>query len=201
MSALAGTDRVTAYVDAYGLGTWNIDQSFDDDDDGSLNGVIVGLDIPIRKFKLGFEYEDSSLRKGDFTDLGDYTTYIIKCGFRVFGNDRVRVDLTLNSFEEEFTDSKATVSGTLVGADGLWNISDRMFLQISLGLSLNGEYQDDSVDENAIIMVEKVKFNYMFTDNFGLGFGFRYNSIVIDYNYEDVIVDTAGLTIGATVRF
>lgn len=201
MSALAGTNSVTAYIDAYGLGTWTRGSDINVDDDGSLNGIFVGADISIHKFKLGFEYEDSSPQKGDSFIMYDYTTSILKSGFQVCGKDKIKVDLTLSHYEKEVAVSKATVSGILVGVDGLWNINNRMFLQGSLGMSLNGKYELNSDDEDALIMVEKVKFNYMFTDNFGMGFGFRFNSILLESDYDDLVLDTGGLTIGATVRF
>ncbi len=205
ISAFAETDRVTAYVDTYGYGTWTIDDDYyydndDEEDDGSLDGVIVGMDIPIQRFKLGFEYEDGSPDDGDYVVLRDYTTLIIKCGFRVFGNDRVRIDLTLNNFENEYAETKATVSGIIFGADALWNISEQMFLQGSLGVSLNGEYEYDSDEEDAYITLCRIKFNYMFAENFGLGFGYRFNSILIDYA-DEVVTTTGGLTIGVTARF
>lgn len=203
MSVLADTDRATAYVDAYGMGIWSKEND-DYENDGLLNGVIVGADIPINIFKLGFEYEDASPHKGDEGKgtLPVYNNYMLKCGFRVFGNDRVRVDLTLSHFEQEF-DTKETISGNLVGADVLWNISDRMFLQGSLGLSLNGEFQDGSDEENVIIVVGRIKYNYLFTDNFGLGFGIRFNDYIIDLDddVDDLIEEFGGLTVGATVRF
>lgn len=170
------------------------------DDDGSLDGVIMGIDIPIGKFKIGFEYEDISYKVGDYQDLYDTTTSIAKGGFQVFGNDKVRVDLTLNYFEREYDVSKASVSGLLVGADGLWNITDRMFLQGSLGLSLNGKQEYKSYEEDAFIIVEKIKYNYMFTDNFGLGLGYNFISILFD-DEVDTTINTGGITAGITVRF
>lgn len=205
MSALANTDRATAYVDFYSMGFWNeeYDKYDNYDNDGLLNGVIVGADIPINIFKLGFEYEDASPCKGDKgkDTLADNSNYLLKCGFRVFSNDRVRVDLTLSHFEHDF-DTKETISGNLVGADVLWNISDQMFLQGSLGLTFNGEYETDSGDQDTVILLGRVKYNYLFTDNFGLGFGIRFNDYIIDDDsYDDFLLETGGLTLGATVRF
>lgn len=201
ISVLADTNRITAYVDAYAVGTWTYEDDYFDDD-GSLDGVIMGIDIPIGKFKIGFEYEDISYKVGDYQDLYDTTTSIAKGGFQVFGNDKVRVDLTLNYFEREYDGSIVSISGLLVGADGLWNISDRMSLQGSLGLSIDGkaEYEFYEEDDDAFIVVEKIKYNYMFTDNFGLGVGYNFISILFD-DGADTTINTGGITAGITVRF
>lgn len=119
LSVLAGTAEVTAYADTYGLGVWNYyNENTDTDDGGLLNGFIVGADIAIDKFKLGFEYEDAEPQKGDIIVLKDYTTSIIKGGLRVCSKDRLNVDVTLGYYEKEYV-SKSTISGLLVGVDGL----------------------------------------------------------------------------------
>lgn len=195
ISVLAETNRITAYIDAYAVGTWTYDDDYGRED-GTLDGVIMGINIPISKFKIGFEYEDISYE----TYLSDTSTSIAKGGFQVFGNDKVRVDLTLNYFEREYEVSKGSVSGLLFGVDGLWNISDRMFLQGSLGLSLDGKAEYESYEEDAFIILEKIKYNYMFTDNFGLGLGFNFISILFD-DEDFTTIDTGGFTAGITVRF
>ena len=172
------------------MGTWNYDDTYKADtykgittkehDSGSLRGTIISADIPIDGFKIGFEVENSSPTKGDSINLGDYTTYMIKVGHRIFAlKDKIRCDWTINYFNREYNhySVEEQISGIMTEVGCIWNISDRMSLNGSIRLGLGNSTGNF---DNYIAMMSwvKAKFNYMLNNNFGLAI--EYRDFVVD---------------------
>ncbi|MGE5605635.1 MAG: hypothetical protein ACM3YE_08090 [Bacteroidota bacterium] len=157
---------------------------------GDADQYIVGLEIPVDKFILGFEYFQGTL--AGQPDLGieatDFDGYELKGGFNLLNNSVLKMDLIANQFKQDFQSPEVKAEGTLVGADLSYKFSDKTYFKGSLGQSINAEYDGS----DASILNYRFKLIYMFNRNISIAAGYRYYSIDVENPFYNQKYVTSG---------
>jgi hypothetical protein len=183
------------YFDGMLMGSWKYDTDIVGEiDDGDLRSYTIGGDYSFdQKFKITgeFTFGEEESTNDDFNDL------LIKGGYKILSDRKMRVDGTLGYYARDYDGSGGELKAFLIGADAVFNLDRKSYLQGSFGYSFSGDYDDS----NATVMMFDAKYVYLFQKNIGGSIGYRYNKTSIDYTYTDLDITHSGLTVGAVVKF
>ncbi len=178
--AASGALGAEVYVEYLPNGTWEINDWVD----GDASATIIGLEFPIEKWKLGFEFATGDLdapNGGNFTDI---KAYEFKGGYQVVSKENVKVDLTASYLKFDNDDFDTNADGVLLGADASFQLASKVSLDGSIGYSISGNTEFYGYDVDATLWRGKVKLNYDFTKNLTGAIGYRYYNIENDYDDE-----------------
>lgn len=158
--------------------------------DADFSGFVLGGEYKADSFKVGLDY-----LIGEIDDIADNTQIILKGGYGVTKN--VFVTLSMFDGSAEGSGYEMSVNGVLLGADLSYDFSKQFTFEGSFGISVNGEFEFNSISEDADITIVKLKLIYNVSDNIGVAFG--YNDISIEFGDNDS--DLNYLTLGAAYKF
>ncbi len=195
----------SVYVD-YMPGTWEL--SAGSSIDGDSNAAIIGVEQAIDKFKINLEYTSSQLKdflKIDYDEDYAYLKDIDFSGFELKGGYQLTDQFSLNlsyldqELEKSIFPDKIKFSGVMFGAEGNFKVADQVFVNGSLGFSVDGKAKSMGDDTDLDITNAKIKIGYQFTDNFSATVGYRYAK----YDAKDLNITfkNYGPTIGGTYTF
>jgi hypothetical protein len=196
--------------------------------DAKLSGIILGLESPVtNRFKFGLEYGHGSLN--DIKSTGnkdqwalkkcDFTLFEAKGGYRVVDYDSFKLDMTMSvlainskieyngQFGTAYTGQNNT-GGNMIGADLVWNFTDKASLQCTIASSLLGAYVNNYMgnpgEDEAAINEYKLKFNYFLTDYWALTLGYcdyQFSGKTIETGVAKIAGNLSGATLGVKFRF
>jgi hypothetical protein len=178
------------YFDGTLGGKWKTGNNEDE-----LSAYIIGGEYFIgsqSKFKIGGEYTRGTEEL--YSDDGDFTVYLIKGGYQLFATGQFRVDFTLGYYNRNYSELDEETDGILAGADVLFQIGKKSYVQASFGYSLTGKSGDD-----ADLMRCDAKYVYLFHKNLGASAGYRYFKISL--KETDDYLSHSGPTLGVIYRF
>jgi hypothetical protein len=190
------TPAATNYVEFMtSSADWKSEFSSGSTYEGDFEGIILGYDLPLNRFRLGLEYLDADY-EGD--DEGDLSGYDLKVGYRILQSTPYELDLNLSYSKYESDLWGIKYDGFSLGASFYYDIRDRINLEAAVSYSLNGS-MDVGSGMDADHLAAKLKLNYYFTDNFGIALAYRlYQYKVQDNLYE---MTAKGFTAGVNYRF
>jgi len=204
-SALAAN----VYVD-YMPGTWEL--SSDGSLDGDSNAAIIGVEQSIDKFKINLEYTSSQLKDFLKIDYDEYDNIIdaytkdidfsgieLKGGYQLTDQFALIASYLNQKLESSVAPSEIKFSGVVLGAEGNFKLADQVFVNGSLGFSVDGKAKIEGEDFDVDITTAKIKIGYQFTDNFSAAVGYRYSKY--DFTDGDLTFKNYGPTIGGTYTF
>jgi opacity protein-like surface antigen len=207
----AGAMASSVYVD--GLVSSKLKLEATDPDSGITASVktdyksyALGTNINSGSFLFNLEYAKNTVKAFDPADPDtDSDTINFKCGYTLFGDEQSYLALTAGYHQMKMdvkTDDK--YSGVIIGLNATSNLSEKSLLEGFLGYSVSGTYKYQDQDTNATIdtdidiLLLQVKYSYFFTENFGLGIGYK----LTQYKGEDDSkITTSGPTVGLTYKF
>lgn len=160
---------------------------------------IVGLEIPVDKFKVGVEYFQGTLA-GEAelgTEDSDFDGFELKGGFNIINNPELKVDLIATEFNQEYQNPAVEVEGTLVGADLTYRFSNKTFFNGSISQSINAEYGG----LEASILNYRFKLIQMLNRNVAVAAGYRYYTIDVGNWLFDQKFTTSGPVVSVSYDF
>ncbi len=195
--AISTRASVNIYVDTMGdIGNYYGKQdgrtAFDED----LQLTFAGIEYCTDQWKIAAEGGWGSF------DSNDYDLWDLKFGYKVFESESLKLDLTASYASIDDTDSNfGKTEGFSLGADFIFILGDKATTEVDFAYAINPEINDGyfAWDDDVKMYAAKVKYNYMFGQNWGASLGYRYR--VIDADGADVKVETKGFTVGLNYRF
>jgi hypothetical protein len=187
-NALAA-DAPNLYVDTMFYGRVDGDNRIGDDD---AQETYVGIQLPMNKLKLNFELQTGSWDQdpGD----NDFDGYEIKGGYPILRARNLQLYATFSDYYRKF-DSDQTAKGVLLGADAVYNLSNKTNLEGSIGFTSFGR----CADQDASLLSLKAKVNYELAKDVYVSLGHRFYGFYLD-NSDDEI-RASGLTLGVNFKF
>jgi len=178
-------------------------------DDGEFLLSTVGLKTDINNFIFGLEGRLKTLVLedewfGEKYEL-DFTSYQLKVGLRVVKTEKLDTALiVLGYYRESEQDSTYKLNGTLLGTDLTYHLSDLIYLEGSLGISVDAtqkmEDSGETIKNDAGLVFLRLKYNYLYTENFGISVSI--NSFFEKYDDEfNSSTLSSGLAVGLNYRF
>ncbi len=158
--------------------------------DGDAQETYIGFEYPIDKFKLNGELLFGSWDGND----NDFNGYELKGGYRIYQDQNNQLYLTVAGYNRELDDTNQTITGILIGADGVIALSQKLSAEGSIGYSLNGEIEDN--DANLLNL--KLKLNYLLTNDLSAAVGYRYYGCDPKHGGD---YNSSGLTLGIDFKF
>lgn len=212
VSTTGAVTAATIYLEAMN-GNWETDHLKSDG-----NGFLLGGEFQFNnRFIAGIEY--FSLSYNDFEykffpekpDFGvDVTAFKLKGGYRIVATDRFTLDgiLAYQSHKHDFGTGvdieEFSYNGFLLGTDLSFEFTQKASLVISVGYSISdsckASNEHDSIKLDASFTNYAVKFNYLFSENFGASLGYRAYSLDMD-NFEVSAIEINGFAIGVFYKF
>jgi opacity protein-like surface antigen len=191
------TPAATNYVEFMTASSdWKSEFSSGSKYEGDFDGIILGYDLPVNRFRFGLEYMDTDY-EGD--DTGDISGYDLKVGYRILQSSLSELVLNISYSKYESDLWKTEYDGVCLGASFYYDLHERLNLETSVSYSLNGSMKIGSKEKDADHLAAKLKVNYYFTDNFGLALAYRlYKYEVQDNPYK---MTAKGFTVGVNYRF
>ncbi len=166
---------------------------------GDATQQIIGLEIPVDKFKVGIEYFEGTLESHE--ELGieesDFDGFELKGGFNMINNPELKIDLIASEFSQDFQNPEVEVDGTLVGADLTYKFSNKTFFNGSVNKSVKAEY--DGLE--ASILNYRFKLIQMLSRNISLAAGYRYYTIDAENWLYDQKLTISGPVISVAYSF
>jgi hypothetical protein len=145
-----------------------------------LSGVIVGGDFAFDKIVAGLEYDSLSSTKSDTMSAGTETMLDLKGGYRFLASDQFTLDAIASYLSATNQDSSTSdemgLTGFLIGAQGAFNISEKISVSgalqfsVSASATMNGT---EITDANPSITLFNLKGAYNILDNLGITLGYR----------------------------
>jgi hypothetical protein len=175
------------------MGSWKYDTNTTGKIDDDLRSYTIGGDYYFdQKFKIAGE-----LTFGEEEGLNnDFNDFLIKGGYKILSDRKMRVDGTIGYYSRDYEGPDRKLKAFLIGADAVFNLDRKSYLQGSFGYSFSGDYDD----YDATVMMFDAKYVYLFSKNIGGSIGYRYNKTSID-TYNDLDITHSGLTVGAVFKF
>lgn len=195
------------YFEHMPTGSWDTDIY---SEDGDADGIILGVNGEFNRFICNLEYASlfwnapsGSLwetPEGYYADAKDAINLLIKGGYRIIDNDKLKLDANL-AYSYFDIEDVLSFDGFLIGTDLTYHFSKKANLEFQIGLSLNGEAENNSGNSmDAQILTYKLGFNYLFTRFFGGSLCYRSYTHTVDIN-GDPEFNTTGLTTGVFFKF
>jgi len=201
---------------------WSYTSSSFGDDSGSfsakpaLDQYLLGVEVPLDQFKVVVEYakdktEATTDSDGDSVAERKCTTYMIKGGYRLLQTDVFQLygDLSYSSLKWD-TSTNPKYSPIMIGVDGKYAISERMFVSGNLDYAVSGKLKTDMIETDSTdYMVFKVKYTYQLTKNLNAAVGYtwskmkyKFSSTSVGFTSDSSLTSTdTGFTLGVTYNF
>lgn len=192
-STMAAAETANVYVDTMIGGA--VDDPFYGD--GDAHETYIGFELPLDQFKLDFELQTGKWDL-DRNENDDFDGFEIKGGYQLLNDRDLQLYATLSDFYRKF-DSDQEFSGILVGVDVVSNLTQKVNVQGSLGVSLTGKFKQNGPDSDASLLHFKAKLNYLITKEVSASLGYRYYGF--DLDNLDQEVKSKGLTLGVNFKF
>jgi hemolysin activation/secretion protein len=164
----------------------------------------LGANLNAGKFLFNLEYAKNKIENADPSDPTDEDTKSdtinFKVGYTLFGDEQSYLALTAGYYQEKIDDSdNSQNNGTILGLKAATNLNEKALLEGSAGYSVSGTSKaDHSKDEDIDILLLQVKYSYFFTENFGLGVGYKLTQYKGDNDSKETM---SGPTVGLTYKF
>ena len=157
--------------------------------------TFLGFELNANQIKFGAEFGINASVKAN-PNL-DYNMSNFKIGFRVVDAEQAKLDVIVSSMKfdgDYFTTNGGSCTGTMLGADLTYALTEQLFCQASYSFSLDASWGNfDSVDMSAL----NLKVGDSITENIAITAGYRLYRI--DTGSGDL--NLKGMTLGAMVRF
>jgi len=178
-----------------------------DDKDKSQDILLGGKVVLMEKFVVSGDGHLGSLLKKDTE--GKTTLFKAGGGYRVYEDEQIQLDLLgsyLQMSEKIGKDGKdlAKIDAFMIGADVAYLIDENMSVEGSVGysplqkVSVGGTEVKDKAPH---VLTYNAKFNYYFTDNFGVSAGYNATQFTGGEGVNKVDHNLNGFTLGATCKF
>jgi hypothetical protein len=181
------------YFDGMLMGKWTYDDDFNRKIDDDLRAYTIGGDYYFdQKFKIAGEItfgEEESVNN-------DFNDFLIKGGYKILSDRKMRIDGTIAYYTRDYDGAGGELKAFLIGADAVFNLDKKSYLQGSFGYAFSGDYDD----YDAKVLMFDAKYVYLFQKNIGGSIGYRYNKTSID-TYDNWDITHSGLTVGAVYKF
>ncbi len=182
-------------------GTYYLGYADNDMDTGSHG--IIGMEINSSDsllHRVGVDFFNSTAKGNNGAD-GKLDGYKLKMGFDIISNDNFEL-YGIFSYLNLRGDSKtgnAEYEPLMVGIEAKLNLNERMYIDGSVDCAVGEkEYKRTGVgDVDADYMAAKVKFNYLFTEKFGVNVGYSWDKLDVSGKKTN----TKGLTSAMVFRF
>jgi hypothetical protein len=186
------------YFDGMFIGNWKVNNDIYKTYDDALRSYTIGGEYFLDKqFKIAGEFTFGKMDDyyGYYFDE-DFSDFLIKGGYKVLSDKRMRVDGTLAYYTRKYDGPDRKLKSILIGADARYYLDKKSYLQGSFGYSISGDFDD----YNATVIMFSAKYVNLFSKNLGGAIGYRYNKTSIDNVYNSKITHS-GLTIGAVYKY
>jgi opacity protein-like surface antigen len=162
--------------------------------DGDLRSYTIGGDYFFdQRFKIAGEFTFGTEK---YSSDDDFNDFLIKGGLKILSDKKMRLDGIVGYYTRDYEGADRELKAFLIGADAVFNLDKKSYLQGSFGYSFSGEFDDD----DATTMLLNAKYVYLFSKNIGGSIGYRYNKISIDNGFNTDVTHS-GLTVGAVYKF
>jgi hypothetical protein len=154
-----------------------------------------GFELNAAQIKFGAEFGINASDKDEADDSQDYNMSNFKIGFRVADGEEAKLDVIVSSLKfdgDAFGDHAAT--GTMLGADLTYALSEQLFFQASYAHSLDASWGDD---DSANMSALNLKAGCLVTDNVAISAGYRLYTI----KGNGLTMEPNGMTLGVMCRF
>jgi hypothetical protein len=170
-----------------------------------LKGYTLGTNLNFGRLLFNLEYSKDTAKYSD-GDV-DLDTLNIRCGYILFGDEQSYWALTAGYHQMEPDEDSYDVkyNGTIIGLNAVSNFSEKSRLEGFVGYSVDGSYKleafgtNDKYDLDTLLL--QVKYSYYFTDNFGIGLGYKLTKYKYEEDTSEIKNTYSGPTIGLTYRF
>jgi hypothetical protein len=179
-----------------------------DSEKNDFKSYTLGTNLNYDKLLFNLEYSKDTI-KSDDPDVDDSKSDTInfKAGYTLFGGEQSSLALTAGYYQNKFdVDSDEQYSGVVLGLSAASSLGEKALLEGSAGYSINGKNKytesGNDVKADSDILLLQVKYSYFFTNNFGLGIGYkltRYKITEGDDNGDKITF--SGPTVGLTYKF
>jgi hypothetical protein len=180
-----------------------------------LSQISIGLDMPIDDFKLACNLTSGTIN--DFIDRDlyhcdvDTASILLKGGYALINDRQLRLDITGGFYDRKidwdylYNDDIETESfySLMLGFDAKLKLDKKAWIDFSYSFGLNPQvdidyYSYSETEDLDSISLLNLKFNYLFTREFGASLG--YNCETIDYENSSK-EKYSGITVGAFFKF
>jgi hypothetical protein len=196
------------YVDGVVNGKDKSESNDGTSEKNDLKSYTLGANFNLDKFLFNLEYAKETDKSNDPADSDTkYDTINFKVGYTLFGDELNYLALTAGYHQSKGDDdADQQFSGVILGISAVNNLSERTLLEGSVGYAVSGKnkYKDSGIEyKNDIdIFLLQAKYSYFFTDNFGLGIGYKYTQYkVTEGDYDGDKTTMSGPTVGLTYKF
>jgi hypothetical protein len=204
----------TVYLDVLTGGNADVYTTSND-----LSQISLGLDLPLDEFKF-----TCNLTSGSINDYLAYNSYrydidtasiLVKGGYALINDRQLRLDVTGGFYNrtidwdyletDRYYDKIETESfySLTVGLDAKLKLDRKAWIDFSYSFGLNPQVETEyylysTTSDLDSISLLNLKFNYLFTPEFGASLGYNCETIDYEGSYKDKY---SGLTVGAFFRF
>ncbi|HYH04945.1 MAG TPA: hypothetical protein VEC37_17775 [Bacillota bacterium] len=174
---------------------------------------MITADVPLDKFKFGFEANYGEIELDEATDLvTEYLTYKIKGGLAVINSEQARFDLTGGYYKSDYEteDINYTINheSLFLGVDLRLMLSERVWLDASYLRGMNPVVKTDFAGAHNKTDMDNlestnVRINFLLTEDTALSFGYMCEDLRSNASYAaaETNFKNKGYTVGLAYRF